>query len=195
MAFTPLDIQNAEFKVSFRGYNQSEVDSFLNRILVDYEKLYKENQIIKEELKRLKSDIGKYKNIENNLSATLVLAQETSYSLRETAEKEAKLIIQEADIEARTMREEVQKEIEVKEKELQMLINEFSSYKLKMLSFLETQYRIIKDDAFISVSQDEGLAEAASIGVDEANEKTSTVNEEELKEQPDEQKPNEQKVD
>ena len=188
MAITPLDIQNAEFKVSFRGYNQSEVDSFLNRILVEYEKLYRENQIIKEEFERLESDIGKYKNIENNLSATLVLAQETSETLKETAEKEAALIVQEADLKAKQILEEVQKEVQEKEKELQYLINQFSSYKFKALSLLEAQYRIIKDDAFISIPHDEGLAEIASTSENVVSEQASVIDEKKTKEQSDKQK-------
>ncbi|WP_051533853.1 DivIVA domain-containing protein [Desulfitibacter alkalitolerans] len=160
MAITPLDIQNAEFRVVFRGYSQSEVDSFLNKILMDYEKIYKENQVIKEELKRLEDDIGKYKNIENNLSATLVIAQKTADTLKETAGREAKLIIQEADLKAKRMIEEAQKKVQEKEEELQGLINQFNSYKLKILSLLETQYRMIKDDASTSIPQDGDAASA-----------------------------------
>ena len=152
MAITPLDIQNTEFRVVFRGYSQSEVDNFLNKVLFDYEKIYKENQVIKEELKRLEDDVGKYKNIENNLSATLVIAQKTADTLKETAGREAKLIIQEADLKAKKMIEEAQKKVQEKEEELQNLINQFNSYKLKILSFLETQYRMIKDDATTSIS-------------------------------------------
>lgn len=188
MNITPLDIQNTKFKSSFWGYKQDEVDSFLNKVLVDYEKLYKENQIVKEELKKLERDVGKYKNIENNLSATLVLAQETSDTLKETAAREAAIIVQEADLKAKRMLEEVQKEVEEKDKELQALINEFSNYKFKMLSFLETQYRIIKNDAFISIPQNEGLAEIASTSENEVNEQANTIDEEELKEQTNEQK-------
>ena len=146
MAITPLDIQNAEFKVAFRGYSQTEVDSFLNKVLIDYEKIYKENQVIKEELKKIEEDIGKYKSIENNLSATLVLAQKTANDLKENAEKEVKLIFQEAELKSQRITQETQKKVHAKEEELQGLINQYKSYKLKVLSFLETQYRMIKED-------------------------------------------------
>ena len=38
---TPLDIQNKEFKRSFRGYNAKSVDIFLDEITQDYERIYK----------------------------------------------------------------------------------------------------------------------------------------------------------
>ena len=40
---TPLDIQNKEFKKSLIGYNTREVDTYLDAINDDYEKLYREN--------------------------------------------------------------------------------------------------------------------------------------------------------
>jgi len=193
MLITPLDIQNVEFKVSFRGYNQSEVDSFLNKVLVDYEKLHKENQVIKESAKRLESDIGKYKNIEENLSSTLMLAQETSTTLKGAAEREAAVIIQEAELKAKKILEDVQKEVQEKERELQYLTGQFSNYKFKALSFLEAQYRIIKDDAFISISQDGGLAEAAATSENLVSEQNGVVSEEQVDES--NKQSNEQKVD
>ena len=34
---TPLDIQNKEFSRAVRGYNQEEVDLFLDEIMADYD--------------------------------------------------------------------------------------------------------------------------------------------------------------
>ena len=47
---TPVDIHNKEFSRSFRGYNQDEIDDFLDEIVNDYEKLYRENNQLKKEL-------------------------------------------------------------------------------------------------------------------------------------------------
>ena len=150
---TPLDIQNVEFRTSFRGYDQSEVDSFLNKVSTDYEKIYKENQIIQEEIRDLKKDIGKYKNIEGSISNTLILAQETANTTRENAEREAMSIIQEADMKVKTMLEDAQAQIKEKEKQLYNLNSHFKNYKLQMLTFLETQYSMLKDDELVAPLQ------------------------------------------
>ena len=42
---TPLDIHNKEFKRSFRGYDEDEIDDFLDQVVNDYEKL---PQLVKE---------------------------------------------------------------------------------------------------------------------------------------------------
>lgn len=36
---TPLEIQNKEFRRGIRGYKEDEVDEFLDKIILDYEKL------------------------------------------------------------------------------------------------------------------------------------------------------------
>ena len=37
---TPMDIENKEFKKGFRGYNEEEVDEFLDIVKEDFENLY-----------------------------------------------------------------------------------------------------------------------------------------------------------
>ena len=44
MALTPLDIQNKSFSVKMRGYNQDEVDDFLDMIVRDYEEAVQKNR-------------------------------------------------------------------------------------------------------------------------------------------------------
>ena len=45
---TPLDIETKEFKKGLRGYNEQEVNGFLDEIQKDYENLYRENIEIKD---------------------------------------------------------------------------------------------------------------------------------------------------
>ena len=52
---TPLDIENKKFaKQMVNGYNVDEVDEFLDEVMVDYEKLYKENRELKAENYKLR---------------------------------------------------------------------------------------------------------------------------------------------
>lgn len=47
---TPLDIQSAVFHRTWRGYREAEVDEFLDRVVVEYEQLYRENLALKAQL-------------------------------------------------------------------------------------------------------------------------------------------------
>ena len=55
MALSPLDIHNKEFGRSlFRGYDEDEVNEFLEQVLKDYENVLEENKSLKENLKQSK---------------------------------------------------------------------------------------------------------------------------------------------
>ncbi|RPF55806.1 cell division regulator GpsB [Aquisalibacillus elongatus] len=54
--FTSQEILDKEFKTTIRGYNQDEVDEFLDLVIQDYETFQKEINALKEENKRLKSN-------------------------------------------------------------------------------------------------------------------------------------------
>ncbi len=45
---TPLDIENKEFKKEMRGYSIAEVNSFMDEIVGDYDKLYQDNAVAKQ---------------------------------------------------------------------------------------------------------------------------------------------------
>lgn len=59
---TPLDIHNKEFRRSFRGYNEDEIDDFLDQVVNDYEKLFRENDNLKEQVERLKKRTPSIRN-------------------------------------------------------------------------------------------------------------------------------------
>lgn len=54
---TSKDIYEKEFKSSFKGYNQEEVDQFLDLIALDYETFFKEYEEIVNENQRLKKQV------------------------------------------------------------------------------------------------------------------------------------------
>ena len=85
---TPLDIENKKFaKQMMNGYNVDEVDDFLDELTLDYGKLYKENAELKAQREELDSNVGKYKNIENTIQNTLIMAQKTEDEVKEVAKK------------------------------------------------------------------------------------------------------------
>ena len=102
---TPMDIQNHEFKKSFRGYNEDEVDEFLDRIVADYEKILRENEKLKEKSGANEKAITHYKGIEQNLQDTLIVAQKTADDVLNAARKNAKEIRDNAVNEAQNIHE------------------------------------------------------------------------------------------
>lgn len=56
VSLTVQDIYEKEFKKSMRGYNEEEVDEFLDIVISDYEKFIKEIDRLKKEIKFLKQE-------------------------------------------------------------------------------------------------------------------------------------------
>ena len=83
---TPLDIENKRFSKSIKGYNLDEVDDFLDQLTIDYEKLYKENNELKNQLEDSKKDLEHYKNVEQTLQNTLIMAQSTADDIKANAQ-------------------------------------------------------------------------------------------------------------
>lgn len=143
---TPLDIENKRFtKQKLGGYNVDEVDDFLDELTLEYGKLYKENTELKEQKQDLDSSVGKYKDIENTLQNTLVMAQKTADDITAVAKQQAEQIIKEAEFSAKNSVEELNAQILVKQKELEDLKKQFDVYKAKMESLLISQLELLKD--------------------------------------------------
>jgi cell division initiation protein len=94
---SPLDIHNKEFSRSFRGYNEDEVNEFLDQIIKDYETLIRENKAYEEKIAQLEERLKHFMNLEESLSKSIIVAQETAEEVRTNARKEAQLIIKEAE--------------------------------------------------------------------------------------------------
>ena len=111
MRITPLDIQQKQFPVKFRGFDEEEVDSFLELIREEMEELLRENASMREESKRLEKQLKEYKNIESTLKDTLVATQQMVEDYKNTAKKDAELIIKEAELKAEEIIKNAQEKV------------------------------------------------------------------------------------
>lgn len=93
---TPMDIHNKTFSKKLRGYADDEVNSFLEEVASDYERIYREHREMEEQMDSLKSRLVHYEKMEATMSSTLVMAQETAENVKTTAKKEADVIVREA---------------------------------------------------------------------------------------------------
>ena len=143
---TPLDIENKKFsKQMMSGYSVDEVDEFLDEITADYEKLYKESAEAKNKIEDMQEDMAKYKNIENTLNNTLIMAQTAVDDVKNLAKQQAEAILNEAQANAKQAVAELEQDIVMKQKELEELQKQFDVYKAKMESLLISQLELLKD--------------------------------------------------
>ena len=100
MRITPLDIQQKQFPNKFRGFDEEEVDAFLELVREEMEDLLRDNAALREEAKRLEKQVKDYKSIETTLRETLVATQHMVEEYKDNAKKSAELVIKEAELKA-----------------------------------------------------------------------------------------------
>ncbi|MEE8328909.1 MAG: DivIVA domain-containing protein [Thermodesulfovibrionia bacterium] len=108
MRITPLDIQQKQFPTKFRGFDEEEVDSFLELVREEMEELLRENASLREEAKKFEKQVKEYKNIETTLRNTLIATQQMVEEYKVNAKKEAELIKKDAELKADEMLKEAQ---------------------------------------------------------------------------------------
>lgn len=164
---TPLDIHNKEFTRGFRGYDEDEVNEFLDQVIKDYELVTREKKELKQQVDDMKDRLGHFSNIEETLNKSILIAQETAEEVKGNATKESKLIIKEAEKNAdRIINEALQKSrrIAIEVEELKKQAKVFRT-RLKML--VEAQLEMIENDDW------DGLLDTA---MDEAYEEEEETN-------------------
>lgn len=146
MPLTPLDIHNKEFSSKFRGYDEDEVNEFLDQVVKDYEMVIREKKNLEEKVAQLEEKLGHFTNIEETLNRSILVAQETAEEVKGNAAKESKLIIKEAEKNAdRIINEALSKSrrISMDVEELKKQAKVFRT-RLKML--VEAQLEMIEND-------------------------------------------------
>ena len=103
MRITPLDIQQKQFPMKFRGFDVEEVYAFLEVIREEMEELLRENANLKENVQRADVQVREFKDMETTLRETLITAQQMVEDYKLNARKEAELLIREAELRADNM--------------------------------------------------------------------------------------------
>ena len=143
---TPLDIENKKFsKQIMNGYNVEEVDDFLDEIGVDFAKKQKEVNEASKKIEELNASLEHYKNIEETLQNTLLMAQSTAEEVKNIAKQKADQIVTDAKASSQKEVDYIQNQILVKKKELEDVQKQFDIYKAKMESLLISQLELIKE--------------------------------------------------
>lgn len=100
MKLTPLDIQQQQFKIRFRGFDVREVDAFLEQLADDFESSQNENVSLQEEIDRLELENQGYRQREETFKRAMLNSQKVLEQMKENAQKSAELIIADAEVNA-----------------------------------------------------------------------------------------------
>jgi len=148
MPLTPLDIHNKEFGRRLRGYDEDEVNEFLDQVIKDYEAIIRENKELQNQALSLQEKLNHFANIEETLSKTIIVAQEAADEVKNNSKKEAQLIIKEAEKNAdRIINEALSKSRKVA-LEVEELKKQASIYRTRFRTLVEAQLELLSQDGW-----------------------------------------------
>ena len=115
---TPLDVRQAKFSTSMRGYERAEVNAFLLEAADGYEQAMRENERLRHEVARLEASLTQYRELEGALKGALMSAQKVSDDMKETASLDAARIVREAEGRAELITQKAQAALEDIQREI-----------------------------------------------------------------------------
>lgn len=144
MKITPLDIQQQQFRVRFRGFDMVEVDNFLDLLANEFEELLKDNNQLREEDRRKLARINELEAGEKELRDTLISAQRITEEIKNSARKEAELIIEEAKLNAQKIIDNGQSQALQVENEINQLKRQRAQFEASFKANIEMHLKMIE---------------------------------------------------
>lgn len=139
MPLTVKDILEKTFKRSFKGYDEDEVDKFLDQIIDEFKALQNELSSVKNDLAAARENVDKVKHSEETIMNTLVSAQKTSEHMVSDAKRKAEIIISSAEATARQKAEQTLRELEESKARLDELKSCAQGFATSFANMINTQ--------------------------------------------------------
>lgn len=151
----PIDLERAEIKKTFRGYDPTTVDGLLQAASRTIEQLLADNNRLREQVERQRFELERARADENTLKETLLLAQKTADDTRAIAQRHADVIIEEARQSALSERvagqqrlSEIRWEIERARQERSRALEEWRDFLNRQLREIETpMFAVIESES------------------------------------------------
>ena len=102
MAITPVEIRHVPLRrTPFGGYRRAPTDRLLLEIADSFEEVWRERADLADRVEQLEDDVVRHRELETLLRQTLVSAERTAAELRDGAQKQAALVVEDAHAVAR----------------------------------------------------------------------------------------------
>ena len=136
---TPLDVRRYDFGRALRGYSPARVDQFRDQVAEELERLTRINQDLDAKARSFHEQLRAFRERDKALNDALIAAQQLRDDVRGQAEREAQLIIREAQGEAERVIETARAEVRRMEQELDNLDRSRRTYLAQMRTLIARQ--------------------------------------------------------
>ena len=171
MSLTPIDIHNKEFAVKMRGYDQDEVNDYLDQVIKEIEKITREKKELEKTLNFSEEKLTHYDNLQDSLNRSILVAQEAADRLKENTAKEAEVILREAENNAdQLLRDAVEKARRI-ETETEELRQQSLVFRQRLQIMVESQLEMIKNSDWDDVLKSQKTEKVSIPTIKEVTEK------------------------
>ena len=144
MKMTPLDIQQQQFPVRFRGFDVQEVDAFLEEMAEAFESLNSEKQRLEGELARQKQESQGYREREETFKRAMIHSQKVLEQMKENARKSAELIVADAEVKAEKILQGAQNRLAQLQQDLSELKRQRMQIEAQIQAIITTHSRLLE---------------------------------------------------
>ena len=134
-----------KFRKALRGYNIKEVNSFINEVISQVEKMIAEDNRKSMIINNLNKELQNYKNMEESLKKSIVMAEETASQMKKIARIESESIINDAKKNANKIVSDALVRAQKIEAESAILKKNVSIFKTRLKNIIEQQLQIVDD--------------------------------------------------
>ena len=146
MPLQPLDIQKQRFAQKLRGYDSVEVENFLSLVAEDLTQRLAEIERLERENRNLRERQDASESRERDLQETLVRGKRVTDEMISTSQREAQLLVKEAEIHADKIVHQAMERAQEIDNRIQELRTRRRELQLKLRGTLELFAQILQAD-------------------------------------------------
>ncbi len=139
-----MDIQHKEFRRTFRGVDPREVAAFLQQVADLASSLLRSLDTLKGELSRKNNTISDFRDREGLLKDTILAAQKTAQQMKANAEKQANIIISEAELKAEKIMTNAHRKLMTLQDEMEELSRHKVIFRTKLKGMIDSHLKLLE---------------------------------------------------
>ena len=156
---TPIDIQQKRFHVVFRGYDRTEVETFLDLVRDEMETIYRDVTELREFRQSYDERLRELTDREETVKNTMLMTQKLMEDQKDNARREAAVIIKDAEVRSLQFMKNAQDEKAKLEVEIQELKRRKHHYLQDIKKVIEMHREMVSFEEAGGVAKEEPAQE------------------------------------
>ncbi len=156
-SISKMDILNKKFSTVLFGYKKHEIEIFLQEIADSLGSIAEKKSKLDMEIKLLREKLREHKDREEVLQNTLITTQKMTDDIKANANKQAKIIIQEAQSKAEDILRQAHKRLAQIHEDISELKKQRTHFEIKLRSMVESHLKLLDahDDEYLQLEEAE----------------------------------------